>query len=610
MHIKRVQIEEGFLEGLDIQLTKGLNTIIGARGTGKTSALELIRYCLGAPGFTNESSKKSHDHAIAVLGEGKVTVTLADSENEVTVTRTAGSSGPSSTGQHELPIVMSQTEVESVGLHPIGRLQLIDSFIPSHTQFHHHEASIIGEIKSASYELDALVRERADIIEQLENLPKIEAALNSLLEKEKEVASFSEAAAQKKTELDINFAESAKLAVQDAYIERFNSKITETLNQLYKALSNGQSIEPWSTEQAIDPLAQTRAQYFDAYNRITSAYEEIRMLLPQINSIRSEVITKKAVYDENARNLRRDIDAIMEGAGSISREAAKLRESKAKLESISKISESLTHKISELNAKRNELLNRLDDSRNNKFLWRKKVCEDINSSLGPRIKVSIERSSQVDNYIAILTDALRGSGLKYNDVAKTIGQLVSPRELTGIVEHNDFEQLSHITELAKDRCAKVISHLRDGGIGDIATCLIEDGVDFYLLDGTEFKELSHLSTGQRCTVILPIVLEHRDRIIIVDQPEDHIDNAFIAETLIKSIRNRSNNSQIIFTTHNANIPVLGEADRVIYMASDGRRGYVKLEQSLEHKDTVSAINSVMEGGKEAFETRAKFYAKG
>ena len=152
--------------------------------------------------------------------------------------------------------------------------------------------------------------------------------------------------------------------------------------------------------------------------------------------------------------------------------------------------------------------------------------------------------------------------------------------------------------------------MREGGIGDIATCLIEDSVDFYLLDGTEFKELSHLSTGQRCTVILPIVLEHRDRIIIVDQPEDHIDNAFIAETLIKSIRNRSNNSQIIFTTHNANIPVLGEADRVIYMASDGRRGYVKLEQSLEHKDTVSAINSVMEGGKEAFETRAKFYAKG
>lgn len=610
MHIKRLQIEEGFLDGLDIQLTKGLNTIIGARGTGKTSTLELMRYCLGAPGFTNESSKRSHDHAIAVLGDGKVTITIADNEDEIIVTRASGSNSPSSTGQHEIPIVMSQTEVETVGLHAIGRLQLIDSFIPNHVQFNQYDTSIIGEIKSTSHELDSLVRERAEINERLNDLPKIEASIIALSEKEKSVASFSEAASNKKAELDIHFSESAKLAVQDAYIERFSIKLTETLNLLHKGLSNGQSIEPWNAEQNTDPLTETMGKYLEAYNKIASAYEDIRNIVPQIQSKRNEIIKQKAQFDESARSLRREIDAIMEGAGSISREVAKLRESKAKLESISKISETLTSRISELTKKRNQLLDTLDESRNNKFLWRKKICDEINQSLGPKIKTSIERSSQTDNYIAILSDALRGSGLKYNEISKSIGQLVSPRELTDLVERNDFEQLSNITDLAKDRCAKVIAHLRDGGLGEIATCLIDDSVNFYLLDGTEFKELSHLSTGQRCTVILPIVLEHRDRVIIVDQPEDHIDNAFIAETLIKSIRNRSKNSQIIFTTHNANIPVLGEADRVIHMASDGKRGYVKLEQSLEHTDTVTAINNVMEGGKEAFETRAKFYAKG
>lgn len=50
-----------------------------------------------------------------------------------------------------------------------------------------------------------------------------------------------------------------------------------------------------------------------------------------------------------------------------------------------------------------------------------------------------------------------------------------------------------------------------------------------------------------------------ERILIVDQPEDHIDNAFIADTLIKSILARPANGQLLFSTHNANIPVLGSA---------------------------------------------------
>ena len=49
MYLSRVQIEEGFLDGLDLPFQPGLNVIIGARGTGKTSLIELVRYCLGAP---------------------------------------------------------------------------------------------------------------------------------------------------------------------------------------------------------------------------------------------------------------------------------------------------------------------------------------------------------------------------------------------------------------------------------------------------------------------------------------------------------------------------------------------------------------------------------
>jgi predicted ATPase len=108
-------------------------------------------------------------------------------------------------------------------------------------------------------------------------------------------------------------------------------------------------------------------------------------------------------------------------------------------------------------------------------------------------------------------------------------------------------------------------------------------------------------------VILPITLEHKERVLVVDQPEDHLDNAFVVDTLIKAIRNRSDSSQMLVSTHNANIPVLGDASQVITMGSDGQRGFVSHVGPLDDQATVEAISLIMEGGREAFARRARFY---
>jgi len=132
-------------------------------------------------------------------------------------------------------------------------------------------------------------------------------------------------------------------------------------------------------------------------------------------------------------------------------------------------------------------------------------------------------------------------------------------------------------------------------------------VSFSLLDGPDHKDIADLSTGQRCTVILPIVLRHTDRLLIVDQPEDHIDNGFIVDTLIRSILARSASGQILFSTHNANIPVLGNADFVLQLGSDGKRGFPLAAAALTAPAVVSAITTIMEGGAQAFASRARFY---
>ena len=161
--------------------------------------------------------------------------------------------------------------------------------------------------------------------------------------------------------------------------------------------------------------------------------------------------------------------------------------------------------------------------------------------------------------------------------------------------------------ISKDRSVRILSQLKEADLGALATVAVEDFVEFQLLDGPDYKDISELSTGQRCTVVLPLVLRHTERIVIVDQPEDHIDNAFIVDTLIRSVLARDPTGQMLFSTHNANIPVLGDADRVVQLGSDGRRGFALAAAALEDPHVVSAI-TMMEGGTEAFDRRASFYS--
>ena len=77
--------------------------------------------------------------------------------------------------------------------------------------------------------------------------------------------------------------------------------------------------------------------------------------------------------------------------------------------------------------------------------------------------------------------------------------------------------------------------------------------------------------------------------------------------LCPSLQRRSQICQTIITTHNANIPVLGNAKHVIYLKSDGSRGYITAEGLLRSRKIIDAISTVMEGGRTAFKFRAEFY---
>lgn len=609
LYIQRVQVDGGFLEGLDLKLVPGLNVVFGARGTGKTSLIELIRFALGAKGYTAESAKRAGEHARSVLGDGEVTVTLQGETGAFTVSRSAREDRPRTDRTLLAPVIFSQSEVESVGLHASGRLRLIDGFLRGRKKALEHEDELSAQARSTTAEAASLMREIAQLEEQLKELPAVEKAFAEAQEAARASAKGSAAIAAKSKSLEKLSAEIARNSVASGFLDRFLNVVSTWCTPLVKLDRVGPRPEPWDDAEGPDPLAQLRRKFELASGKVGDALTDLQALQESANERLAELTSARLKLDEQVRGLRKEIEGLEKGAGEAAKKSAALHERKAQLDSIQKLHTERRKKLARLQSARGEVLDELDSIRESRFEHRAEVAQKLSVSLGPRLRLSVLRSGLYEEYGRQIADGLRGSGLRYTELAAQLSAAMSPRELLEAAESDNVALVAEVVSIAVDRAGRILAQLREHGLSEISTCLVEDAVKFELLDGTDYKDVADLSTGQRCTVVLPVLLAHDDRVVIVDQPEDHIDNAFIADTIIKAIRAKRSEPQIIFSTHNANIPVLGGAARVVQMGSDGKRGFVVLSRELDHPDAVKAITDVMEGGRKAFETRAKFYLR-
>jgi hypothetical protein len=125
--------------------------------------------------------------------------------------------------------------------------------------------------------------------------------------------------------------------------------------------------------------------------------------------------------------------------------------------------------------------------------------------------------------------------------------------------------------------------------------------------------LEDLSTGQKATAILLLLLLESDAPLVVDQPEDDLDNRFVTEGIVPKMREEKRQRQFVFSTHNANIPVLGDAELIVGLAASGEgddgRGKLapELMAAIDALAVRQMVEEVLEGGKEAFERRRLKY---
>jgi chromosome segregation ATPase len=605
-YIDRVQVEGGFLDGLDVRLKKGLNTVIGARGTGKSTLVELIRFCLGIKGQTSDSTAKSLSHARAVLRDGQITITLSNEEDSYSFTRSVDYDiTPSIPPKLKLPLIFSQTEVETIGLLPSGRLNIIDNFISSFVDIRDEELSAISRVESYSSELTKLIFKITDNEDKTLVLPQLVTELDLLQGEEQKVAAVSEEAAEKSKLLNqLTNDYVARSKVIDA--AKLSLKANQDLVASIRSSVNSNNYELPEAIRETPQFLKAQAIQSNAMSVIVAELDKIQ----EVDSIYIEEISQlgkdQAELTKQGQVIRKEGDQYKEGAGELSRKMQNLKKEISQIESIKAFNLDVKNRVHQIRDIRNKALDDLENARGNITQLRQKVCDKLNKVLQPKIRVKLEELSQVEEYEEVLINAMKGSGIKYNELAPIISQAIPPRILLDIVERDDVNEFTSLVSISKDRASKVLNALKSS-VDIIATVRLEDKINFELLDGSEYKGFHELSTGQRCTVILPIILEHQDTVLIVDQPEDHIDNAFIVDTLISSIRRRAESAQIIVTTHNANIPVLGQASEVFHLNSDGTRGYIVNEGELDSPHIVEAISNVMEGGKAAFKRRAEFY---
>ncbi|WP_211206632.1 ATP-binding protein [Wenxinia marina] len=485
---------------------------------------------------------------------------------------------------------------------------MLDGFLGDQRSIAAAEADAIATVRSVTAEADAMRKDIEKLNAQLSELPSIEDQLAQLAPHEQQLAALSAVAQAKAEQLNALSDTISVKGVASAAVQRFRAAVAKWRDALAPVQAMA-AAEVWPANAGADALGDVRTRVATAHRYIAAALEELAAVEATTGQIASRFEAEKIGYEDQARALRRDIEGFQTGAGDIARRGHALRERKAQLESLRGVLSTRIAAMQSAAARRSAALDVLEAARTQRYEARAQAANRLNQVLGPRIRVAIMRGGLTNAFAATLTDALRGSGLRYNDMVGTLAQRISPRELLEAVENDDYDLVATRGSLSLDRAAKTVLALKEADLGSIATVPVEDYVTFSLLDGADHKDIADLSTGQRCTVILPLVLRHVDRLLIVDQPEDHIDNAFIADTLIKAILARPANGQLIFSTHNANIPVLGNADFVVQLESDGRRGFPLVAAPLSSANVVQAISSVMEGGAEAFRRRAAFYAQ-
>lgn len=485
----------------------------------------------------------------------------------------------------------------------------------------------IYEIALDSNSLLGIIDEAIDGLEQM--IIERDAAL------EKVIAKYMEIGTLKKSISEESMLNS-ELVDLDEQISKFEkSGISEALKEKQKY-----DVQ----KKTIDDYVLKRNEKIEEITRLIQALKEEGLQIPEIENeeICGMILRDIATYTEK-------VDAMLEVALAMKKVADEFEESlkesqwiKEKESAESKYSEVLTslqeqgfnfNRLDELLEKKKAKLLELDKIKQDKnklnaaekereqlyldyenCVTRITECrkEFVRSVIGgdTNVKFEIQRGRNKSSFVQMVKSVLGKENTTIDEGINKMEELFFSREgITKFREQIDkirggSDKTSYsgrvrtaIVEAQPESFARMISFIPDDDLR----------VSYKPENSNKYIPLSNASAGQKTTAILTFLLAYGDIPLLLDQPEDDLDNKLVYDLIVTRLKKAKSKRQIIIVTHNANIPVNADAEYIVSMDSETERIDIKYEGTMDDKDIRKEICDVMEGTQYAFEMRAKKY---
>jgi hypothetical protein len=267
--------------------------------------------------------------------------------------------------------------------------------------------------------------------------------------------------------------------------------------------------------------------------------------------------------------------------------------------------------IDELYSQRKKLLLELEQHTSARASSILKSVKRLTRKLDQKVRLTLQPEGNRQEFVNFLSACnLEGVGAK-RLIWVQEGEF-SPSNLATTIRKGEAELTLNFG--ISDSIVRALTHLSEHKLLELEELLLPDtmAIELNVAHGERdavFRSIDNLSTGQQCTAVLHLLLLDNQDPLILDQPEDNLDNAFIAERIVAELRRAKLSRQFLFATHNANIPVFGDAEWIGVLSVDDNKGMILPEQqgAIDMPEVQTLAADILEGGKSAFNQRREKY---
>jgi ABC-type lipoprotein export system ATPase subunit len=601
--IESISVEGGFHHGLEVEFGPGLNAVIGGKGTGKSTLLEILRFALEAPPSIAPKavSKDGRDSLSANFpSNAEAVVAFVDAGGEGYEVRRVG--GSPSGGLYSEGNKLDIDPRRRIGVVVFGQRELaalpsrsdaLEDFALSRHEKEHAEASskvekVLEKARKIAEELDDLDYELADFGETKEELEDINEKLDKIVKAgSSDLASESEALQQADDALRELFAWPHEVIEQ---AEALAELVPPELPDHPKLPSGIKS----TRRDGQREIAKAGKAAIDAAKKLEGKLDEHEVAWETSREERREEIARllaDAGLDDPA-----ELGQLQARKVELARQ---LRDSAGKQKARAKLLPKREAAIEELEAARRARSRLLEDA-----------VAELNDMTGERVRIKLEPLSDRSLLVEFLGEEINERKLTPTQVSR-LDQLTG-RDLAEAAfskEDDAFDKLGLTSGLvenleeAEGPTVRLLEEIESPDQITIEVNLAESGA-------ARWTDVEDASPGQAATAMLELALISSDEPLIIDQPEDDLDNRFIYDEVVTKIAEVAAHRQVIVATHNANIPVLGDAELMLALDASTNKGKVLACGGLDEPVVADTARRILEGGAQAFDERARRYSKG